>query len=598
MIVKMKQITLLCQAHDRERTLEELRDIGVLHLVPVQEPTGDNLAALRMRIDSADAAASALKLYAHDHHSGHTAGQHPAMSAQEIVKKVSAILHKISELEDQDEVLQHDISLVEHFGDFDPNVIRSLSEKGIYVRLFSASPKHAIEVPENASVKVLKSDARGIHFVVTSTSAFDMDAHELQLPVKSLSELRRDHKELEKAIQTAKSELHDLSSEYRSVKSHKHELEEELVLVTARDGMGRDRSVSYLKGFCPEDRVDELRSVLDSHGWGLVVQEPADDKPVPTLVRYPGFVKPIKAVFDVLQILPGYHEADISMAFLVFFSIFFAMLIGDAGYGLLFLLATVFASRKMKKAPRYPFTLFGILSIATIVWGVATANYFGIQPELLPEFLRGLSCSWLTSAESGQSNIMKTCFLLGAIHLTLAHIWNAVVVFPNKKWMAQAGWMGLVWCMFYGARHYVLGDVYPPWILYLFLPSIALVVVFMTPRERMKTEWIHHAMLPLSVINCFVDIVSYIRLFAVGMASAKVAMSVNLAFQLDASKIWTVPVIAAILIAGHTLNIVLCALGILVHGVRLNTLEFSLHRNMEWSGFAYNPLRQNMNKTK
>jgi V/A-type H+-transporting ATPase subunit I len=105
-------------------------------------------------------------------------------------------------------------------------------------------------------------------------------------------------------------------------------------------------------------------------------------------------------------------------------------------------------------------------------------------------------------------------------------------------------------------------------------------------------------MFPLSIVNCFVDIVSYIRLFAVGLASLSVAQSFNdMAMQLGWKHIWTIPFMAMILLAGHALNIILCALGILVHGVRLNTLEFSLHKNLEWKGIPYQPFaRKQQNK--
>ena len=100
-------------------------------------------------------------------------------------------------------------------------------------------------------------------------------------------------------------------------------------------------------------------------------------------------------------------------------------------------------------------------------------------------------------------------------------------------------------------------------------------------------------MFPLTLVGCFVDVISYIRLFAVGMASLSVAQSFNdMAMRLDFSKIWTIPFIALILLAGHGLNILLCALGILVHGVRLNTLEFSTHKEQEWSGSKYNPFKK------
>ena len=149
------------------------------------------------------------------------------------------------------------------------------------------------------------------------------------------------------------------------------------------------------------------------------MEDPGPDDNVPTLIRHPKWVKPIKAVFDVIGILPGYKEVDISAVFLLFFSIFFAMLIGDAGYGLLFLIATLAAKFKLRDAPSYPFTLMGILSGGTIVWGVLTGNYFGVQAG---GPLSKLSIDWLNN----DNNLMGLCFLIGAIHLTIAHVWNAI----------------------------------------------------------------------------------------------------------------------------------------------------------------------------
>ncbi len=289
----------------------------------------------------------------------------------------------------------------------------------------------------------------------------------------------------------------------------------------------------------------------------------------------------------MLGITPGYREADTSMVFMLFFSVFFAMLIGDAGYGLIFLLATLFARRKLPKAPAYPFTLMGVLSVSTIIWGVITANYFGITPGNGPAWTGQIT--WL----GDEGNLMKLCFIIGAVHLTIAHIWNAIVLFPARKAYAQIGWIGIVWSTFFAACNMVLGQDYPSWILFLFLGGLALVLLFMTDPKELKEQWIDHAMLPLSIVSCLVDVISYIRLFAVGMASLQVASSFNeMAMELGLPLALKIPVVALILLLGHGLNIILGALAILVHAVRLNTLEFSQHKGLEWTGFAYNPFKK------
>jgi len=116
------------------------------------------------------------------------------------------------------------------------------------------------------------------------------------------------------------------------------------------------------------------------------------------------------------------------------------------------------------------------------------------------------------------------------------------------------------------------------------------VTIFMTPFNRLKTEWSAHVMLPFGVINNFVDVVSYVRLFAVGGASLAVAVAFNDIVLGEGINSWLAGLIAAvILFVGHALNIVLSIMSVLVHGIRLNTLEFSNHVGLEWSGFAYDP---------
>jgi V/A-type H+-transporting ATPase subunit I len=370
---------------------------------------------------------------------------------------------------------------------------------------------------------------------------------------------------------------HLVDERAKALQQHVHRL-------TARDGMGASGSIVYLDGFCPVDRVDTLSEAAGQSGWGILVRDPEAGDTVPTLIRNPTWVRPIKAVFDMIEIMPGYHEADISAVFLFFFSVFFAMLIGDAGYGLLFLLLTLFARRKLPKAPAYPFHLFGILSVCTMAWGVLTGNAFGIVA--LPGILQGLRVTWLLE----QNNVMKLCFFIGAVHLSIAHFWNALILYPSLKSIAQIGWIALVWTMYFTACNMVLQDAFPPWVLFTFTGGLIAITLFMTSASEFKSEWIQHAMLPLSVVSCFVDVVSYVRLFAVGMASLSVAQSFNdMALSLGLSRGWTL-----ILLVGHGLNILLCALGVLVHGVRLNTLEFSLHKNMEWSGVPYLPFCKNM----
>jgi V/A-type H+-transporting ATPase subunit I len=128
-----------------------------------------------------------------------------------------------------------------------------------------------------------------------------------------------------------------------------------------------------------------------------------------------------------------------------------------------------------------------------------------------------------------------------------------------------------------------------PWVVGV---GVALIIVFMTPPRELRAAWFQHAMLPLNLVSAFVDVVSYVRLFAVGAASFAVASAFDqMALGTGLSGPLAGLAAALILFLGHTLNILLATMGVLVHGVRLNTLEFAGHLGLEWSGHPYRPFR-------
>jgi len=586
MITPMKKVSVVCLETDKQDALNQLRELGVLHVIPQREATGATLSAAADAVETARLALETLHAVEKPCH--HSCSK-TARDADALVTEVAGLHQRRTHLEEQLGTLRQARYSQAPFGNFSPASIRELAAKGIVVKLYHCRDLAALAIPEGIQVHTLSTDKKGTHLAAIGRRDFTLDAIPFHLPEKSLSELDADIGDHGRDIDAINSTLHALTPCRHLVEDELHRRRNVEQFAAVHDGMGRHGRVTYLSGFAPADSVPAIRSAAAEHGWGLKIDEPTAEDAVPTLLKLPAWVKPIKAVLQMLAILPGYRESDISGLFLIFFSIFFALLIGDAGYGALFLLVTLFARSRKPKAPAYPFVLFGILSVCTIIWGALTGNYFGIESKALPGLLQRVQIGWL-SGEAARDNLITLCFLIGAIHLTIAHIWNAIALAPAVKALAQVGWIGLVWSMYLTAQNMVLGRPYPGFFLPLFIASLALILLFMTSPKDMKTDWIHHAMFPLSVVNCFVDIVSYIRLFAVGMASLAVAQSFNgMATSIGLEKIWTIPLVALILLLGHGLNIILCALGILVHGVRLNTLEFSLHKNIEWKGVPYRP---------
>ena len=116
-----------------------------------------------------------------------------------------------------------------------------------------------------------------------------------------------------------------------------------------------------------------------------------------------------------------------------------------------------------------------------------------------------------------------------------------------------------------------------------------MIACFMMKPSEIKDGWFNLALLPLNIISNFTDVVSYVRLYAVGTAGFAVANAFNVMIFGGEVTIWSGLVGALLAFLAHTLNILLCVMGVLVHGIRLNTLEFSNHKGISWSGAAYRP---------
>ncbi|MBU0547600.1 MAG: V-type ATP synthase subunit I, partial [Candidatus Omnitrophica bacterium] len=136
-------------------------------------------------------------------------------------------------------------------------------------------------------------------------------------------------------------------------------------------GMGQENEIVYLKGYIPIDVESMLVKQAKQSGWGILTLEPKEEDAVPTLVRNPAWVSLIKPVLKLLELIPGYRELDISPLFIIFFSIFFGILIGDAGYGIVYLLLNFWLQKKIgnKIKDKNVFFLFYILSFCAIIWG-------------------------------------------------------------------------------------------------------------------------------------------------------------------------------------------------------------------------------------
>jgi V/A-type H+-transporting ATPase subunit I len=309
---------------------------------------------------------------------------------------------------------------------------------------------------------------------------------------------------------------------------------------------------------------------------------------------------------DFLEVVPGYHETDISGWFLLFFCIFFGMIFGDAAYGCLLFLIAIFGIIKTARN-RVPgiLKMLALLSFSNIVWGVLTCTWFGIDAAKLPQFLRDISLSYISPAKTDQTivdqNLQVFCFSLALLQLTIAHIKGIIKTIRSLKVFAEIGSLAMLWGMYNVVLFLVVSSEKFPLIrpsIYLLAGGFALTFVFGAYEGSVGQSVLSSVKNIISVVlgitNVFSDIMSYIRLWAVGLAGASIAATVNsMVGPMLGNFLVFVGVI--LLVFGHGLNIVLNVLSVLVHGVRLNTLEFSGHIGLTWAGTAYKPFAEKGN---
>lgn len=309
------------------------------------------------------------------------------------------------------------------------------------------------------------------------------------------------------------------------------------------------------------------------------------------------------------------------------------MIFGDGGYGFLVLFAgIIMALKNAKKGGSAMAGLMIILGLSTVVWGGVTCTWFGLAPEQLPSWLVGLSVPPLSNAYpdvawlpfwsddiskgtlTTAQNLQIFCFTLAFIQLSVAHIKGIARNASEKslKWLGELGSLLQLWGMFYVVLNMVVSSsIFSFAELIYGVPvgkvsiglvgfGFALSFVFSNYEGNIGKSILESCKniisVLLGVVNVFSDIVSYIRLWAVGLAGAAISNTVNTMAGPVLGHAILFAAAVLLLVFGHGLNMVLNLLSVIVHGVRLNTLEFSTHLGMSWSGFKYSPFCEKDNK--
>jgi V/A-type H+-transporting ATPase subunit I len=618
----MKKVSVFVLDKQKEDALNKIRDMGVVH-IERKTVASAALSDLIDRKGRVDTAVNILKAFAPKR-----GEKHPDAAKINGVNKelVSFIIEKAERRKTLlDEVFNNtrELSRFDKWGNFKPEDVRELNANGVTLLLYELSIA-AYRKLEGQRVMVVNYDKKNNAVCV---AAFDKIEGEYPYPMpeRSVDETKALIAEKRAEITAVENELRSLYPHIAEISSAKKRLDAEIEFETARAGMdklftGEEEKkippaymISVFAGYAPEADVGILKRAASENGWALYADEPAeDDDQVPTKLKNNKFFSLLYPLADFLEIVPGYREVDITGIFLLFFCVFFGMIFSDAGYGALLILAAVIGILKTaKKGAPQALKMVLLLGICNFVWGVLTCTWFAAPVEMLPDVLKKISFAPISQAYDAKGtsklfvdqNLMLLCFSIALAHLGFAHVRGFFVqIFKQKslKCFAELGQLAMLVGMFrvvlalvVDAKRFPFGAVGFENIWFsMLIGGFALVFIFGNYEgniiKSIIASFANFISSILGVTNVFSDIMSYIRLWAVGLAGGSLASTVNAMAGPMVGHFLTFAAVL-LLLFGHGFNMVLNVLSVIVHGVRLNTLEFSSHVGLTWSGVAYKP---------
>jgi V/A-type H+-transporting ATPase subunit I len=346
-----------------------------------------------------------------------------------------------------------------------------------------------------------------------------------------------------------------------------------------------------LEGWVPTEQKQKLAQYAEQNGLVYQCRPPAPDENPPTLLRN---APPVRAGEDLVNfyMTPGYWTWDPSAIVLVSFAIFFAMIMADAGYAAVLSLGLLVFWRRLgrSKGARRFRPMLTLIVVASLVYGVLVGSYFGITPPQDSVLGR------LQLLDMSNSNLMMgLSILVGGLHVVLANLMDARRHPDWRDRLGSLGWAAAVG----GGLLFGAGAAIPAAAMLktigggAVVVGLLLVVGFSAPHEKLLRRLVQGLLGLTRISAAFGDVLSYLRLFALGLASASLAMAFNdMAVGIRGAMPRLGLLLALlVLLFGHVLNFLLAISSGVIHGLRLNVIEF-FNWGLKDEGRCFVPFRR------
>lgn len=600
MILKMKRYTFLVYHKQYTEFLERLRETGVLHVIEKTEGIAEN-DALREKMQLAARVKSALKQL--EKRTPPKAELLPASEAKnglELLQNVELALSEKEALEQKLQNTEKEYERMEVWGSFSHTRLEQLRNAGFVINFYSCNLRkfdQEWEVLYNAFEIDTIGTTRYFLTITKPNQVIEIDADPIKLLTKTAEELAVEISEIRAKIVIQIALLEKMAVEYyNTIKLAQSEISENIdfAKVILNTKAEADNRVMLLEGWCPEESEDVLNNYLETTGVYYETAIPTEEDKVPIKLKNNKFTKLYEMIGELYD-LPNYHEMDLTPFFAPFYMLFFGLCLGDVGYGLIFVIAAIIFRPKVSEALKPIFSLLIWLGGATVVMGAVTGNVFGYS-------LIDSEITWLQEAKKYMLNadkLFNTSLIIGAVQIMFGMVLKAINQARRYGFAASIatwGWLILIlgWGAAFGIEETKAASDKTIQYMYYGFGGVGAVMIFLlndikrNPLINMGAGlWDAYNM----VLGLMGDLLSYVRLFALGISGSVMGFVFNdLAINLSGN----IPVLSPIfmiiiMLIGHGLNIFMSSLSSFVHPMRLTFVEFYKNAGFEGGGKKYRP---------
>ena len=601
MITKMKKILLAGKIEDREKVLTVLRSAESVHVDPA---VPEKIKIPETLSSEYEDCAQALSILSQLSKSGDDDLLETPGTPTRLVEETLAHNKNINELKNRLNLVNRELEEVNNWGSFGLKDIEYLKNEGINVVFLKGSFKNVDEIESECTAQVYLADKTEVIACFSRKEIKYSDKFvKLSLPKREFAKVSDEVQTINKSIQDNEHALHCLKQRYEDIEAHLNKLGNKKRFKEVETGVFCEDKLFVLTGWCPENMTQELQKTFEEAGVsvGIDFLEPEEGDIPPTKLDNGSFAASASPLLKLMGMTPSYNEPDTSFLFISGLILFASFIMADFGYGLLIALPLLIYYKKLiqKGVDANLLRLLILLSGGSAIYGILTNSLFGFKPF-------GDSFGF-DPADHDMVLWQKLCLFIGAIHLTIAHVMKILRKPKNLAIVGEVGWLIFLWAMYgllcslitgsdlgiFKFSTQVCGQTLFVW---MFEISALLILFFTEPSGNIFKSIVAGAgSIASNASGMFSDILSYIRLWAVGLAGSKVAGAFNAIGLMAIDKMplgLGILVLVIVFVFGHSLNIILSCISVLAHGVRLNLLEFTNHLGLEWSGREYEPFKE------